>query len=166
MTIAEPLPTPNQDPTADGFIMRLRKKNTDSKSHKATVDSYFSYWDVDRNSLEDTSSGIKKRRGGSDKLTNHFYDLVTDFYEYGWGTSFHFAPMFKDSSFMQCMSRHEDFLALKLGLKENQVCLDVRSIIPRRMKFFNIGFMVGWMWSGRTHERNCKDFWGTYCWIK
>jgi hypothetical protein len=83
MTIAEPLPTPNQDPTADGFLMRLRKKNTDSKSHKATVDSYFSYWDVDRNSLEDTSSGIKKRRGGSDKLTNHFYDLVTDFYEYG-----------------------------------------------------------------------------------
>ena len=81
MTIPEP--TPVQDPTQDGFIMRLRKKNTDPKAHKATVDSYFSYWDVDRSTLEDTSEGIMKRRDGSDKLTNHFYDLVTDFYEYG-----------------------------------------------------------------------------------
>jgi sterol 24-C-methyltransferase len=104
MTIAEPLPTPNQDPTADGFIMRLRKKNTDSKSHKATVDSYFSYWDVDRNSLEDTSSGIKKRRGGSDKLTNHFYDLVTDFYEYG--TIFFFDGMIFFLCFSACFSNH------------------------------------------------------------
>lgn len=83
MTVANPLPTPNQDPTADSFLLRLRKKNVDSAAHKATVDSYFSYWDVDRNSIEDTSKGITKRRGGSDKLTNHFYDLVTDFYEYG-----------------------------------------------------------------------------------
>jgi hypothetical protein len=60
----------------------------------------------------------------------------TNDYEIGWGTSFHFAPMFKDSSFMQCMSRHEDFLALKLGLEEKQVCLDVRSITPKRMRFF------------------------------
>lgn len=33
--------------------------------------------------------------------------------------------MFRDSTFMQCMSRHEDFLALKLGLKKGMVCLDV-----------------------------------------
>jgi len=28
-------------------------------------------------------------------LANFYYDLVTDFYEYGWGTSFHFAPRHK-----------------------------------------------------------------------
>ena len=25
------------------------------------------------------------------KMVNHYYNLVTDFYEYGWGKSFHFA---------------------------------------------------------------------------
>ena len=43
--------------------------------------------------------------GGDDKLgerkekhtdlANMYYDLVTDFYEYGWGGSFHFAPRHK-----------------------------------------------------------------------
>lgn len=37
------------------------------------------------------------RRDGSQKsdyttFTNLYYDLVTDFYEYGWGRAFHFAP--------------------------------------------------------------------------
>ena len=88
MTVDQPkpkqnLPTPAQDPSADGFLMRLRKKNTDSASHKATVDSYFSYWDVDRNSISNTTTGVEKRKEGSDTLTNNYYDLVTDFYEYG-----------------------------------------------------------------------------------
>ena len=43
----------------------------------------------------------------------------------GWGTSFHFARMFKDSTFKECISRHEDFLALKLNLKPGMKCLDV-----------------------------------------
>jgi sterol 24-C-methyltransferase len=76
-------PTPLQNPEADGFLTRLRTKNIDAKSHKATVDSYFSYWDLDRKTLQNTSDGVAKRRGGSAHLTNHFYDLVTDFYEYG-----------------------------------------------------------------------------------
>lgn len=33
--------------------------------------------------------------------------------------------MYKDSTFLQCMSRHEDFLALKLGLGAGQSCVDV-----------------------------------------
>ncbi|KAJ3301911.1 Delta(24)-sterol C-methyltransferase [Kappamyces sp. JEL0829] len=119
------LPTPIQNPEADGFLTRLRTKNIDSSKHKETVDSYFSYWDLDRKTLEDTSNGVAKRRGGSANLTNHFYDLVTDFYEYGWGTSFHFAPMYKDSTFVQCIARHEDFLALKLGLAPGMTCVDV-----------------------------------------
>ena len=27
-------------------------------------------------------------------MVNHFYNLVTDFYEWGWGQSFHFGPRF------------------------------------------------------------------------
>ncbi|KAJ3301912.1 Delta(24)-sterol C-methyltransferase [Kappamyces sp. JEL0829] len=33
--------------------------------------------------------------------------------------------MYKDSTFAQCLSRHEDFLALKLGLGPGQICVDV-----------------------------------------
>jgi sterol 24-C-methyltransferase len=79
-------PTPTQDPTADGFLVRLCKKNTDSKSHQETVDSYFSYWDVDQDQTgqeEMRVKGVKGRKEKSEELTNHYYDLVTDFYEYG-----------------------------------------------------------------------------------
>ncbi|TPX61566.1 hypothetical protein SpCBS45565_g07222 [Spizellomyces sp. 'palustris'] len=119
------LPTPVQDPELGSFLLRLRKKNTDTSSHKLTVDSYYQYWDSDRKSLENTENSVAERRSNSDKLTNHFYDLVTDFYEYGWGTSFHFARMFRESSFKQCISQHEHYLALKLGLKPGMECVDV-----------------------------------------
>ncbi|KAJ3258996.1 hypothetical protein HK103_003137 [Boothiomyces macroporosus] len=120
------LPTPNQNPEQDNFLLRLRTKNTDSSSHAATVSSYASYWEADhKNGIENTDQTVAERRKGSDSLTNHFYDMVTDFYEYGWGQSFHFAPIYKDSTFTQCISRHEDFLALKLGLKPGMTCLDV-----------------------------------------
>ena len=33
--------------------------------------------------------------------------------------------MYKGSTFKQCISRHEDYLALKLGLKPGMICLDV-----------------------------------------
>jgi sterol 24-C-methyltransferase len=52
-----------------------------------------------------------------EKLVNRYYDLATDFYEYGWGPSFHFAPRFKDESLAASLVRHEHYLALRLGLR-------------------------------------------------
>jgi len=43
--------------------------------------------------------------------------VVTDFYEYGWGHSFHFASRFKDEAFQESLKRSEYFMASKLGLK-------------------------------------------------
>ena len=37
----------------------------------------------------------QKRSENSQKATDKFYDLITEFYERGWGQSFHFAPRFK-----------------------------------------------------------------------
>jgi len=48
--------------------------------------------------------------------TNEYYDLATDFYEYGWGTSFHFAARFEGETLAASIQRHEHFLALKLGI--------------------------------------------------
>ena len=48
-------------------------------------------------------------------IVNHFYDLVTDFYEYGWGHSFHFATRFKGETMREATARFEHFIALRLG---------------------------------------------------
>ena len=58
-------------------------------------------------------------------MINTFYDLVTDFYEYGWGQSFHFAPRWKNENFEASLARAEHFIAAKLGLKDGDTCLDL-----------------------------------------
>ena len=56
---------------------------------------------------------------------NHFYDLVTDFYEYGWGPSFHFATRFTGETKREATARFEHALALRLGLKPGLCALDI-----------------------------------------
>ncbi|MDJ0853315.1 MAG: methyltransferase domain-containing protein [Myxococcota bacterium] len=65
------------------------------------------------------------RRSGYATMINDFYDVVTDFYEYGWGRSFHFAPRFAGESFRESILRAEYFLASRLGLKPGMRVLDV-----------------------------------------
>lgn len=71
-------------------------------------------------------------RGGSDAETsqhtsvnNLYYDLVTDFFEYGWGKSFHFAPRVPGESFKASLARHEHYMAHVLGLKPGMVVADI-----------------------------------------
>jgi sterol 24-C-methyltransferase len=54
-----------------------------------------------------------------------YYNLATDLYEYGWGTSFHFCRFAYGESFHRAIARHEHYLALKMNLQENQRVLDV-----------------------------------------
>ncbi|ONI20495.1 hypothetical protein PRUPE_2G019200 [Prunus persica] len=65
------------------------------------------------------------RKSNYTDMVNKYYDLVTSFYEYGWGESFHFAPRWKGESLRESIKRHEHFLALQLGLKPGQKVLDV-----------------------------------------
>ena len=67
----------------------------------------------------------QKRSENSQKATDKFYDLITEFYERGWGQSFHFAPRFKGEDFHSSIIRHEHFLATRLGLSANDIVLDV-----------------------------------------
>ncbi|KAM4080231.1 hypothetical protein ACB094_09G176500 [Castanea mollissima] len=60
-----------------------------------------------------------------DAVVNKYYDLVTSFYEYGWGESFHFAARWKGESLRESIKRPEHFVALQLGLKPGQKVLDV-----------------------------------------
>ncbi|KAI2496188.1 sterol 24-C-methyltransferase [Fragilaria crotonensis] len=49
-------------------------------------------------------------------LVDSYYDLATLFYEWGWGSSFHFAYRYAFESFSESIRRHEYYLASKLGL--------------------------------------------------
>lgn len=54
-----------------------------------------------------------------------YYDLVTDFYEIGWGKCFHYAPQAKGETYAQAIYRYEMALAKALDLKPGMKVLDV-----------------------------------------
>jgi len=86
------------------------------------------------------------RKGEYATMVNSFYDLVTDFYEYGWGQSFHFAPRHHFETFEQSLSRHEMFLSHKIGLQEGMTCLDVGSGVggpAREIALFSRAKIIG-----------------------
>ena len=68
---------------------------------------------------------VASRRQRYTELVNQYYDLVTDFYEFGWGTSFHFAPRRRGESLLHAIVRHEQFLAAELGLREGMQVADL-----------------------------------------
>lgn len=73
--------------------------------------------------LEQT--GQDQRRSDYNRFVTLYYDLVTDFYEYGWGRSFHFAPRAPRESFRASLARHEHYLALRLGLRPGMRVADL-----------------------------------------
>lgn len=64
-------------------------------------------------------------RRGTPGVINAFYNLATDFYEYGWGQSFHFAHTKTSESHDDSIRRHEERIADEIGLKPGLTALDV-----------------------------------------
>merc|ERR1712000_121078 len=64
-------------------------RNKDKAAQKAAVDEYFKHWD-NKLAENETEEDRKARRDEYATLTRHYYNLATDLYEYGWGTSFRF----------------------------------------------------------------------------
>lgn len=102
--------------------MAMRKK--DQAAQKAAVDEYFKHWD-NKAAANETEADRKARRDEYATLTRHYYNLATDLYEYGWGTSFHFCRFAAKESFYKAIARHEHYLALKMNMQENSRVLDV-----------------------------------------
>ena len=94
------------------FIASLSK----SKKHDR-IDGY--------NDLHsDDKTGVEGRNEDYTTLVDSYYDLATEFYEWGWGTSFHFATRFRDENFRQSILRHEYYLAGKLRVPQGAKILD------------------------------------------
>lgn len=83
------------------------------------VDQYLNFHDDNK---EDHNALRKSRYT---EMINQYYDMATDFYEWGWGTSFHFAPRYKGENFYASIARAEHYLALKLKLEPGMKVLDV-----------------------------------------
>lgn len=76
--------------------------------------------------LHEFGGGTKQDRvENAQDMTNYYYDLVTDFYEFGWGQSFHFAPRYKGESFDDSLMRHEWYIGSRLNIQPGELILDV-----------------------------------------
>lgn len=58
-------------------------------------------------------------------MVRRFYELVTDFYEFAWGSSFHFAPLRNGASFEESIVEHQYFLGDAMSLLPGMNLLDV-----------------------------------------
>ena len=65
------------------------------------------------------------RKSGYHDLVTDYFKLATDFYEYGWGKSFHFAPRHANEGFEASLTRHQHFIAHKLGLQPGMRVADM-----------------------------------------
>jgi hypothetical protein len=65
------------------------------------IKSYNEFFD------QEDGKGVGSRILSTPDFVNKFYSLITDFYEYGWGESFHFAAREKGESFEDSIIRQE-----------------------------------------------------------
>eukprot|EP01083_Nonionella_stella_P044562 119962_1 len=91
---------------------------------------------------------IELRKSNAQAFVDSFYNVVTDFYETGWGQSFHFAARGPNESFRESIIRHEHYLALQLNIKANDVVLDLGCGIGGPMR--NISQFTGAKITGVT----------------
>ena len=77
------------------------------------------------NQLFQDSACVEKRKDQYKTLVTNYYSVSTDFYEYGWGQSFHFANRFRGETLAESIQRHESYLALKMKLKPGDKVLDI-----------------------------------------
>ena len=73
----------------------------------------------------DKRDGSRNDKSDYKESNDLYYDVVTDFYEFGWGRSFHFAPRVPGESFEASIARHEQYLAQALGLRPGMVVADL-----------------------------------------
>ncbi len=81
--------------------------------------------DYDRRYGGEARGGLDERKADYRNFENSYYDLVTDFFEYGWGQSFHFAPRAANESFAASLARHEHYIAHRLGLGPGMTAVDL-----------------------------------------
>lgn len=96
-------------------IMRLLKN--DKFDQVQGFDEQYSKFGAD--------STLSGREYMDQEITDTYYNIATDFYEYGWGESFHFATRYRGETFRQSIARHEHVVAQKLDMKPGERVVDM-----------------------------------------
>jgi SAM-dependent methyltransferase len=109
--------------TTAGRISQMLKTWTSGESGQVSGQGSH---DIDKyNKLHDDSvTSVEGRNAAYVDLVNSYYNLATDFYEWGWGQSFHFAEKHAGESFNQSIARHEYYLAARCGVQPTDHVLD------------------------------------------
>jgi sterol 24-C-methyltransferase len=102
-------------PVASGIAHTLTFISSLTGRQQARIDKY--------NELH-SADGAKGREDDYSTLVDSYYDLATNFYEWGWGSSFHFASRCSYENFRQSILRHEHYLAGKLQIMPGAHVLD------------------------------------------
>lgn len=117
-------------------LIDLVRTSVPHKQVKNVVDEYQSFHDAD----------VETRKSNYAQMVNNYYDLSTDFYEFGWGQSFHFAPRHRGEALHASLVRHELYLALVLKLGPGMRVLDVGCGVGgpmRNIARFSSAYVVG-----------------------
>lgn len=85
---------------------------------RSALDDYLEIRNLHAARAEDTD-------GPHARLVDRYYDVVTPFYEYAWGSSFHFSPRRPGERLVDAHRRHEEGVARLLRLRPGMQVLDV-----------------------------------------
>lgn len=94
-------------------LLKPLDKSTAGDGVTSVSNDYLAFYDQNGNNDETE----KRRKEEAMVVNNTYYDLATDFYEYGWGESFHFGALRPEESREHSFAKHEYYLALKMALK-------------------------------------------------
>jgi sterol 24-C-methyltransferase len=103
-------------------IANVCKKPYDGKIME-NVSSYCDHFSQSGEKEEDFD--YKSRTEKTGDIVRSFYTLVTDFYEYGYGPCFHFAPVPDGKSFSECLAEYEHEIARTLNAGPGKKILDI-----------------------------------------
>lgn len=108
--------------SADSFFAKILSKH--KATHETLTKNYMNFWEVE-NPENEMEQEINSRKENYTALTNSYYNIATDFYEYGWSTSFHFCRFYLGENFFRAIARHEHYLAMQLNVKPGMKILDI-----------------------------------------
>ncbi|KAG0036134.1 hypothetical protein BGZ82_004651 [Podila clonocystis] len=104
----------------DLFISKLTGKNR--KYLPEVVNQYLGNWKTNPSPGQEADKDVMEN---STAITNLYFELSTDFYEYAWGTSWHFCRFHYGESVPQAMARYEHYLAMRAGINAGNRVLDI-----------------------------------------
>ena len=89
-----------------------------------------------------------------------YFRLITDFYEYGWGPSFHFAPIVDGASFDESLTAYEHYLGEALELQPGRKAIDLGCGVggPQRSLARKFGCSITALNISEYQLEKCADY--------